>query len=187
MDGKVKLIIPSDIDEAYNHAFFEQKTGDNTLIGYSEQLQALHTVMHNPISPIAMLVGRQGVGKTALVEQFVYDCSLTDKPVVVVGVNLEKLGEFTENVFVSKIRSLLTTMRKIEQATRAGNVSDFRMILFIDEIHKLAFYGENEAGSRAMNALKEEMGRGMFPMIGATTKYEFETYLKRDIDRKSVV
>lgn len=181
MDGKVKLIIPSDIDEAYNHAFFEQKTGDNTLIGYSEQLQALHTVMHNPISPIAMLVGRQGVGKTALVEQFVYDCSLTDKPVVVVGVNLEKLGEFTENVFVSKIRSLLTTMRKIEQATRAGNVSDFRMILFIDEIHKLAFYGENEAGSRAMNALKEEMGRGMFPMIGATTKYEFETYLKRDM------
>lgn len=178
---KIKLIIPDEINEAYNHAFFEQKMGENTLIGYKTQLKALHMIMHNPISPIAMLVGRQGVGKTALVEQFIYDCNQTDCPVVVVGVNLEKLGEFSENVFVSKIRTLLSTMRKIEEATQKANNRDFKMILFIDEIHKLAFYGENEAGSRAMNALKEEMGRGMFPMIGATTKYEFETYLKRDM------
>lgn len=99
---KIKLIIPDEINEAYNHAFFEQKMGENTLIGYKTQLKALHMIMHNPISPIAMLVGRQGVGKTALVEQFIYDCNQTDCPVVVVGVNLEKLGEFSENVFVSK-------------------------------------------------------------------------------------
>lgn len=177
----IKLVIPPDLDEKYNHAFFQQKIGDNTLIGYEEQREKLDRVMHRYKLTSAMLVGPQGIGKTALIEQFVYDRAQTDNPALVVGLSLEELGALPENVLISRLRTLLNDMKLIEKATKDANPNEqFQMILFIDEIHKLALYGETEVGSKAMNALKEDTSRGVFPVFGATTDYEFKKFLAPD-------
>lgn len=181
----INLVIPEHINELYNYAFFKHKIGKNTLIGYKDQLKMLDANMYNPGKPSSILIGEAGIGKTALVEQFIYDRSLSDMPIIVVGLNIERLGELEDRIVVSRIRTLLSTMEEIKEATKKANnllSSDFQMALFIDEIHKLAYYGKTseDAGSGAMNALKEETGRGIFPLIGATTEGEFSKYLAVD-------
>ncbi|NEF82744.1 AAA family ATPase [Ligilactobacillus murinus] len=181
----IDLVIPKHINELYNQAFFKHKVGKNTLIGYEEQLKMLDANMYNPGKPNSILIGEAGIGKTALVEQFIYNRSLSDMPIVVVGLNVERLGELEDRIVVSRMRTLLSTMEEIRMATAKENTipaSSFQMVLFIDEIHKLAYYGKTAdgSGSGAMNALKEETGRGVFPLIGATTEYEFDKHLAVD-------
>ncbi len=181
----IELVIPEKINALYNHSLFKHKTGNNTLIGYKDQLALLDSNMYNPGKPNTILLGKAGIGKTALVEQWIYNRSLTKNPVVVVGLNIERLGELEERVVVSRLRTLLSSMNDIKESTAKANdidIDSFQMVVFIDEIHKLAFYGKTSknSGSGAMNALKEETGRGIFPIIGATTKKEFDDYLAID-------
>src|SRR5699024_1642404 len=94
----------------------------------------LEVAMLNPETPNAMILGAQGIGKTALVEQMIYDKSLTNYPIIAVALSIEALGELPENVMVSRMRSLLTDMQKIEKATIEHNKTDeFNICLFIDE------------------------------------------------------
>ena len=180
----IKVVIPETIKREYNDSLTVMPPGKNTLIGNEEQLRDLEASLYNP-DPIVMLKAREGAGKTALVEQFIYNRANTDVPVIVIQLNLEKLGELGSDVVVSRIRTLLTNMRKIEAATQAANPTQaFDMALFIDEIHKLNNYGVankgNQGSSGAMNALKEETSRGKFPLIGATTLYEYDNNIKKD-------
>ena len=180
----IKVVIPEAIKREYNDSLTVMPPGKNTLIGNEEQLRDLEASLYNP-DPIVMLKAREGAGKTALVEQFIYNRANTDVPVIVIQLNLEKLGELGSDVVVSRIRTLLTNMRKIEAATQAANPTQaFDMALFIDEIHKLNNYGVankgNQGSSGAMNALKEETSRGKFPLIGATTLYEYDNNIKKD-------
>ena len=180
----IKVVIPEAIKREYNDSLTVMPPGKNTLIGNEEQLRDLEASLYNP-DPIVMLKAREGAGKTALVEQFIYNRANTDVPVIVIQLNLEKLGELGSDVVVSRIRTLLTNMRKIETATQAANPTQaFDMALFIDEIHKLNNYGVankgNQGSSGAMNALKEETSRGKFPLIGATTLYEYDNNIKKD-------
>ena len=180
----IKVVIPEAIKREYNDSLTVMPPGKNTLIGNEEQLRDLEASLYNP-DPIVMLKAREGAGKTALVEQFIYNRANTDVPVIVIQLNLEKLGELGSDVVVSRIRTLLTNMRKIETATQAANPTQaFDMALFIDEIHKLNNYGVankgNQGCSGAMNALKEETSRGKFPLIGATTLYEYDNNIKKD-------
>lgn len=180
----IKVVIPETIKREYNDSLTVMPPGKNTLIGNEEQLRDLEASLYNP-DPIVMLKAREGAGKTALVEQFIYNRANTAVPVVVIQLNLEKLGELGSDVVVSRIRTLLTNMRKIEAATQAANPTQaFDMALFIDEIHKLNNYGVANKGTQgssgAMNALKEETSRGKFPLIGATTLYEYDNNIKKD-------
>jgi ATPases with chaperone activity, ATP-binding subunit len=176
-----QLIIPEEIDEKYNHALKELPKGENTLVGNREQLQMLEVAMMNPETPNAMIVGGQGVGKTALVEQMLYNKSLTDHPLIAVSLSIEGLGELPENVMVSRMRSLLYDMRTIAKVTKEANAGiDVDLCLFIDEVHKLNRYGTSGESSGAMNALKEGTARGEFKLISATTDYEYRNYIMAD-------
>lgn len=180
----IKVIIPEKLDKLYNHALTQMAPGKNTLIGYHKQLRDLAASLYNP-DPISLLLAREGAGKTALVEQLIYNRSKTDYPIIVLQLNLEKLGELGSNLVVSRIRSLLSSAKEIRQATQKVNPdAQFQMVLFVDEIHKLGNYGQASRGkqgsSGAMNALKEETSRGRFPLIGATTKYEYNINIKPD-------
>lgn len=178
----VELVIPEELKEKYNHSLSELPKGDNTLVGNRDQLAMLEVAMLNPETPNAMILGAQGIGKTALVEQMIYDKSLTKYPIIAVALSIEALGEFPENVMVSRMRSLLTDMKKIEQATIEHNKTDeFNICLFIDEVHKLNRYGHSNGSSGAMNALKEGTARGEFRLITATTDYEYRTHIMADL------
>lgn len=181
----INLVIPPDIQKNYNDSLSKMEKGKNTLIGYKEEIIKLDSTMYRPEKPSALLLGKQGIGKTALVEQWIYNRSLTTMPVVVVELNVEKLGTLNENDMISKMKDLLPTLNEIKKATIEANPDKkFQMVLFIDEIHKLYNYGKpdsDKAGSSAaMNALKEGLARAKFPLIGATTDYEYRDYIVND-------
>lgn len=182
-DG-VKLVIPPEINRKYNGALFQLNMGDNTLIGYQKQRHMLDAAMMNAQSPSALLLGDAGIGKTALVEQWIYDRNHTSNRVAVIALAIEKLGELDENVVIARMRDLLSDLQTIRQATHDGNPhTNFTTVLFIDEIHKLNNYGptqSSEGSSAAMNALKEGTARGAFPIIGATTDYEYRANIVQD-------
>ncbi|MDT0111626.1 AAA family ATPase [Listeria booriae] len=177
----VTLVIPPDIEEKYNHALRELPAGENTLVGHRDKLEMLEVAMWNPETPNAMILGEQGVGKTALVEQMIYDKSLTETPLLVIALSIEALGELPENIMISRMRSLLADMAFVEKATKEEYpASEFHMCLFIDEVHKLSRYGLSGSSSGAMNALKEGTARGQFPIITATTDYEYRNNIMTD-------
>lgn len=182
MSVEIKLKIPDAINDKYNHALLELAKGTNTLVGNLDKLEMLEVAMENPETPNAMIVGGQGVGKTALVEQMLYNKSLTERPMVAVALSIEVLGELSENVMISRMRSLLGDMRLIKEATEVENSTDsFDMCLFIDEVHKLNRYGLSGSSSGAMNALKEGTARGEFKLITATTDYEYRNHIMSDL------
>lgn len=177
----IKLVIPDEIAEKYNYALSEMPKGGNTLVGNREQIEMLEVAMLNPETPSAMILGEQGIGKTAIVEQMIYEKSLTDYPMIVVALSIEALGELSENTMIARMRTLLDDMKRIEQATiDANETSKFNLCLFIDEVHKLNRYGLSSGSSGAMNALKEGTARGQFRLITATTDYEYRKHIMTD-------
>lgn len=182
-DG-VHLVIPPELNKKYNGALVQLPMGDNSMIGYEAQRRMLNAAMMNVKQPSALLLGDAGIGKTALIEQWIYDRNQTDNRVAVVSLEIEKLGELDENVVIARMRDLLSDLQIIRKATQDGNPhTKFKMVLFIDEIHKLNSYGATnakEGSSAAMNALKEGTARGKFPIIGATTDYEYRANIVAD-------
>lgn len=179
---KIELHIPEDIQKKYNYALEELPEGANTLIGYEKQLDRLEVQINNVDLKNVMLTGKAGVGKTATVEQLVYNMNhRSNQQLMIVSLALEELGEFEDHVFIGRMRSLLTDMRLIRKATEEFNqVDHVNMAIFIDEIHKLRFYGTTADSSAAMNALKDKLARSEFPIITATTDKEYLHYISQD-------
>ena len=94
----IEVVIPQDLNEKYNEALSVLAKVDNTMVGNDEQLAMLEVAMLNPETPNAMILGPQGIGKTALVEQMIYNKSLTEYPTLVISLSIEALGELSENV-----------------------------------------------------------------------------------------
>lgn len=92
IDIMVRLIIPEELDKKYNYALQELPKGQNTLVGNRDKKEMLEVAMLNPETPNGLIIGGQGVGKTALVEQMLYDRSLTERPMIAVSLSIETLG-----------------------------------------------------------------------------------------------
>ncbi len=124
----------------------------------------------------ALLIGKPGIGKTALVEGLAYRIQNDAVPNVLKGWRIVKinitslLGSSTENGNTdSKLELLIRELKQLE-----------KVILFIDEVHLLV---NKEAGVNNIdfaNMLKPALDRGSIKMIGATTTEEYEAYILRD-------
>lgn len=179
--GNIELCIPEKIAEQYNYSLFELKKGGSDYYGNENELLTLSIVMEQDYMPNAFILGKQGVGKTRLVEQYIYEESKSNQPVIIVGLSIETLGIMPENVVIGRIRTLLDDMVEIQKATIEKNeTDDFRMYLFIDEMHKLERYGYVNGSSGAINALKESTARGVFPVILTTTEQEYLKHIAPD-------
>lgn len=121
----------------------------------------------------AMLVGKPGIGKTAIVEGLAYRIQNGQVPNALAGWKLYKinvsslLGSFGE-ANDSRVESLVRELKEKEKT-----------IIFIDEVHLLVNKNENN-GLDFANMLKPALDRGAVKMIGATTTEEYEAYILRD-------
>jgi ATPases with chaperone activity, ATP-binding subunit len=175
------LHVPEDINERYNGALTQLQPGAGTLVGNENKLQQMTDALENIETPNVLLLGEQGVGKTAIVEELIHRKLSTETPLIVVTLAVETLGELDENIMVGRMRTLQDDMLKVDEYTaqQIGH-HNYRMVLFIDEVHKLHAYGLSNESSGAMNALKEGLARGKFPLIAATTDYEYRKNIATD-------
>ncbi len=124
----------------------------------------------------AMLVGKPGIGKTAIVEGLAYRMqqgSVPDalKHYELIKINITSLiGNTTSGGRTENRLQLL-----VEELKQRKNI-----ILFIDEVHLLVSRNTTNLNVDFANMLKPGLDRGDIKMIGATTTEEYEAYILRD-------
>lgn len=121
----------------------------------------------------ALLVGKPGIGKTAIVEGLAYRIINNLVPEALKGwsiikVNITSLMGSTQSE--GQIENRIDLLVR-ELATRE------KTIIFVDETHLLV---NKQGGLDFANMLKAGLDRGTIKMIGATTTEEYEQYILRD-------
>jgi len=156
--------------EMYGENLTQNKYIVNPAIARDKELKELVMVLLTP-EKSACLVGKPGIGKTAIVEGLAYRMQIGDMPNALKGYSVYKIStpalvgvQDGENK-VMKLVNELKTREKI--------------ILFIDEIHML-MGNINNGPMDLANMFKEGLSRGNIKLIGATTLEEYERYILRD-------
>jgi len=142
----------------------------NPAVARDKELKELVMVLLTP-EKSAVLVGKPGIGKTAIVEGLAYRLQIGDMPNALKGYSVWKIstpslvGNYDGNNRVMALVNELKTKDKI--------------ILFIDEIHML-MGGTNSGPMDLANMFKESLSRGTVKIVGATTSDEYDRYILRD-------
>ena len=140
----------------------------NPAIARDNELKELILVLLTPEkSPI--LVGKPGIGKTAIVEGLAYRIQKNMVPDILLGYKIYRVNTTAlignDNDGENRVLKLVQELQSMD-----------KVILFIDEIHTLIGDGRLDLA----NMFKEGLSRGTIKIIGATTTYEYETYILRD-------
>ncbi len=142
----------------------------NPAVARDKELKELMLVLLTP-EKSACLVGKPGIGKTAIVEGLAYKIQRNDVPNALLGYRIYRVNttallgnENGEN----RVLKLVQELREND-----------RVILFIDEVHTL-IGNEAQGALDLANMFKEGLSRGQIKMIGATTTAEYERYILRD-------
>ena len=142
----------------------------NPAIARDEEIKKLILVLLTP-EKSAVLVGKPGVGKTAIVEGLAYRIQRNEVPEALSGYTIYRVNTtalINTNGEENRVLKLVEELKQKE-----------KVILFIDEIHTLI--GNDAQGALDLaNMFKEGLSRGTIKMIGATTTYEYEKYIMRD-------
>lgn len=123
----------------------------------------------------ALLVGKPGIGKTAIVEGIAY---LIQKNLVPNALKGYRIVSIPSTALLGKImlegQEVLVATQLVKELKNTE-----KTILFIDEIHTLI--GATNSGPMDLaNILKAGLDRGDIKIIGATTTIEYETYILKD-------
>ena len=124
----------------------------------------------------ALLVGKPGIGKTAIVEGLGYRIQKGLVPDALKGWKIIKIN--ITSLLGSSISGNQSENRLellIQELKNAKNT-----ILFIDEVHLLVNKATSNNNIDFANMLKPALDRGTIKMIGATTTEEYEAYILRD-------
>ncbi len=158
----------------YGEVLTDKKYITNPAIARDSEIKKLIIILLTP-EKSGLLVGKPGIGKTAIVEGLAYLIQRGEVPDALKGykiikinstslvgvVNIDGREELLMNVFVDEIKKLEKT------------------IIFIDEVHTLI--GARGSGPMDLaNMLKPALDRGDVKAIGATTTIEYNTYIIRD-------
>lgn len=146
----------------------------NPAIAREEEIKKLIVILFTP-DKSALLIGKPGIGKTAIVEGLAYKIQNNDVPDILKGYKIYEVAS-------SNLSNKIKINGKDELAVNAlvdELKSKSRIIVFIDEIHTLM--GAKDQGPLDLaNILKPALDRGDIKIIGATTDIEYEQYVIRD-------
>ena len=158
----------------YGEDLTAKKYVSNPAIAREDEIKKLTVVLLTP-DKSGLLIGKAGIGKTAIVEGLAYKIQNDDVPNAIKGYRVIKinstslLGKIELNGREEMIISLLVDQLKKTEKT----------ILFIDEIHTL-IGGKNDGPMDLANILKPALDRGDIKVVGATTTEEYNAYVIRD-------
>ena len=158
--------------ETYGECLTDKDYITNPAIGRDEEIKQMILTLLTP-EKSALLVGKPGIGKTAIVEGLAYRIKFGDIPAALENWKIYKLNITSllgSNVINGQTENRLDLI--IKELSTKKNV-----ILFIDETHLLV---NRQGGIDFANQLKAGLDRGTIKMIGATTTEEYEQYILRD-------
>lgn len=156
----------------YGDNFTEKFYITNPAIGRDEEIKDLSLALLTP-DKSAILTGKPGIGKTAIVEGLAYLIQRNTVPDALKGFTIVKIDTqvlmgTVKQTGDTRIQALIDEIKTKE-----------KFILFIDEIHTL-INSNSESSLDFANMLKTGLGRGDIKVIGATTTDEYEKYILRD-------
>lgn len=161
--------------ERYGENLVERDYITDPAIGREEEIKQMILTLLTP-EKSALLVGKPGIGKTAIVEGLAYRIKNNMVPNALFGYELYKLN----------VTSILGELNVAGQSEARVDLlvkelsSKEKTIVFIDETHLLVKGGSGVAGMDFANMFKAGLDRGLIKMIGATTTEEYEQYILRD-------
>ena len=147
----------------------------NPAIGRDDEINKMILALITPDKG-ALLIGKPGIGKTAIVEGLGYRIQTGNVPDALKGWKIIKinitslLGNSVSGAQSENRLDLL--IRELKQSKDT--------ILFIDEVHLLVNKATSNNNIDFANMLKPALDRGTIKMIGATTTEEYEAYILRD-------
>lgn len=146
----------------------------NPAIARDEEIKKLILILLSP-EKSAVLTGKPGIGKTAIVEGLNYLIQRKEVPNALLNTKIYKINTSSlletytsDGVQDSKLQLLINEIMGKKD-----------IILFIDEIHTLVTASKN-GDVDFLNMLKPGLDRGDIKIIGATTTQEFEENLLKD-------
>ena len=157
--------------ERYGENFTEREYVTNPAIGRDNEIRELILILLTP-EKSGILVGKPGIGKTAIVEGLGYRIKRGEVPDALKGYSIWKLNTASligvmPGTNEPKIQMLLNEIKNRE-----------KLILFIDEIHTLIGTGDDSMDFAQV--FKPGLDRGNIKIIGATTTEEYDQYILRD-------
>ncbi|ADM12630.1 ATP-dependent chaperone ClpB [Encephalitozoon intestinalis ATCC 50506] len=145
------------------------------VIGRDEEIRQVIEILSKKTKSNAILVGKPGVGKTAIVNGIAQLIANGEAPTLQnariynVDVGSMVAGTAHRGDFEERLKSLVK-----EAETTPG------VILFIDEIHIVLGAGKTDGAMDAANMLKPGLAAGTIKCIGATTHDEYRKYVEKD-------
>src|SRR5881296_562252 len=146
------------------------------VIGRKNEIERVIQILCRRTKNNPVLLGKAGVGKTAIVEGLAQEIArgnvpelLRDKRVITLDLALMVAGTKYRGQFEERIKAVMDEIR------RAKNI-----ILFIDELHTIVGAGSAEGTMDASNIIKPALSRGELQCIGATTLNEYRKYIEKD-------
>jgi ATP-dependent Clp protease ATP-binding subunit ClpB len=127
---------------------------------------------NNPV-----LIGRSGVGKTAIVEGLALRIVEGAVPAGLLGKRLVSL-DLAALVAGSSFRGEFE--RRLKEAINLIAASQGEFLLLVDELHMIVGAGASEGGMDVGNMLKPMLARGDLRLIGASTPEEYRLRIEKD-------
>lgn len=146
------------------------------VIGRNKEMEMMIETLLRRKKNNPLLVGKAGVGKTALVEELVRRIKkgnvpeeLQEKEIVMIEMGSLVAGTKYRGEFEERLTKLIREV-----------IENKNIILFIDEIHSIVNAGGAEGAINASDILKPYLARGELKCIGATTTEEYYKYIEKD-------
>lgn len=146
------------------------------VIDREEEIKRIEEILCRRTKNNPILVGKAGVGKTAIVEALAQKIVnngipkyLKNKKIISLDMATTVAGTKYRGEFEERMKKVITEIENNDD-----------IILFIDEIHTLVGAGGAEGAIDASNIIKPALARGKLRCIGATTQEEYKKFIEKD-------
>ena len=147
------------------------------VIGREQELGRLIQILGRKTKNNPVLLGRSGVGKTAIVEGLALRIAEGQVPPGLQGKRVVSL-DLATMLAGARIRGEFEERLKSALALLAASQGEF--LLLIDELHMIVGTGGGDGGMDVSNMLKPMLARGELRLIGASTPDEYRKHVEKN-------